>query len=112
MNKLMILLCTVWFAACNNQASTPASDRSDTTRNASAITTTNLSTESEMEILDECIANAKDNAGNDLGDEKAYTLCRCVLLQMQQKYPGADSTALVNYLRDTAQVVQMARQCQ
>lgn len=65
-----------------------------------------------MEILDECIDNAKDNAGNDLDDAKAYSLCRCVLLQMQQKFPNADSSALVAHLRDTTDVVQMARQCQ
>lgn len=108
----MILFCTVLFAACNNQGSTSASDRGDTARSASAVTTTNLSRESEMEILDECIDNAKDNTGNDLDDSRAYALCRCVLLQMQQKFPGADSSALVAHLRDTTDVVQMAKQCQ
>jgi hypothetical protein len=112
MNKLIILFCIVFFAACSNEASTPAGDRKDTARTTASFGSTTLSRESELQILDECIDNAKDNAGNDLDDAKAYALCRCVLLQMQQKYPGADSTALVEHLRDTTHVVQMAQQCQ
>jgi hypothetical protein len=112
MNKLMIFLCTVTLAACNNESSAPAADRNDTVSNTRPVGTTSLSRESELQILDECITNAKDNAGNDLDDARAYALCRCVLLQMQEKYPSADSTALVAHLRDTTDVVQMARQCQ
>jgi hypothetical protein len=112
MNKLLMLFCATILIACNNEGSTTASGNKDTARNTAAVTTTNLSTETEMEILAECVDNAKDNAGNDLDDARAFALCRCVLVHMQQKYPGADSTALVNYLRDTTQVVQMARECQ
>ena len=108
----MILLCTALLVACNNEASTPAEANSDTMGTRPPIGSTSLSRESELQILDECIANAKDNTGNDLDDARAYSLCRCVLLQMQEKYPTADSTALVNYLRDTTQVVQMAKDCQ
>ena len=111
MNKLMILLCMMVLAACNNEASTPAETDSDAIGTTPPIGSTSLSRESELQILDECMANAKDNAGNDLDDARAYALCRCVLLQMQEKHPGADSTALVSYLRDTTQVVQMAREC-
>lgn len=108
----MILLCTIVLTACTNKASTPAEANSDTVATRPPIGSTSLSRESELEILDECIANAKDNAGNDLDDARAYALCRCVLLQMQEKHPDADSTALVNYLRDTTQVAQLARECQ
>jgi hypothetical protein len=112
MNKLMMLFCAFVMVACNNQDATPAADQSDTAGTNASINTTSLSRESEMEILDECISNAKDNAGNDLDNARAYSLCRCVLLQMQEKYPGADSTALVNYLRDTTQVVELAKKCE
>lgn len=108
MKKLMIFVCTMAFVACNNTAS--VADRTDTV--PAPIGATSLSKESELEILDECIANAKDNAGNDLDDARAFALCRCVLLQMQQKYPTADSTELVVHLRDTSDVMQMARECQ
>ena len=112
MTKLMILFCTMVLLACNNETSTTAAGSDDSATTKPSIGSTSLSKESELQILDGCIANAKDNAGNDLDDARAYALCRCVLLQMQQKYPGADSTALVNYLRDTTQVVQLARECE
>ena len=111
MQKLFFILCCALFIACNNEDTSATVDQNESSRTATSVTT-NLSKESEMEILAECVDNAKDNAGNDLDDAKAYALCRCVLLQMQEKYPGADSSALVNYLRDTTQVVQMAEKCQ
>ncbi len=69
---------------------------------------TSLPQKSELEILAGCVDNAKAN----LGEAKAYALCKCILGQVQQKYPGADSTALINHLNDTTQVAQMAKQCQ
>ncbi len=109
MHKLLSILCLAFIIACNNQASAPASEKTENKNSASSVVVTNLSTETEMEILAGCVENAK---ASNLEEAKAFTLCRCVLRQMQEKYPEADSTALVGHLRDTAQVVQMAKQCQ
>jgi hypothetical protein len=109
MHKLLLLLCCACFIACNNQS---ASEKNESSTSTSPAVGTVLSTESEMEILAECVDNAKDNAGNDLDDARAFSVCRCILRQMQERYPNADSTALVNYLTDTTQVAQMAKQCQ
>lgn len=106
MPYLILLLCTFLFIACNNQSSEPATKQGAVSTTATAGKTT-LSRESEMEILDECIDNAKAT----LGAEKSYALCSCILRQVQEKHPGADSTALVDHLSDTAQVAQMAQQC-
>ena len=107
MKKLFFLFCCACFIACSNQ---PASDPENKNNNNPTVLG-NLSTESEMEILAGCVDNAKDNAGNDLDDAKAFALCRCVLQEMQKKYPDADSVAIVNYLSDTTQVAELAKKC-
>jgi hypothetical protein len=111
MYKLLCLVCCAWLLACTNE-SAPERKDSTTNANASPAAGTSLSTDSEMEILAECVDNAKDNAGNDLDDARAFAVCRCVLSQMQERYPQADSSAIVAYLTDTTQVAEMARKCQ
>lgn len=109
MPYLILIFCAFLFTACNNQSPAPENKQgvgSSTT--APSNKATSLSRESEMEILDECIENAKAT----LGAEKSYTLCRCILRQVQEKHPSADSTALVMHLSDTAEVAQMAQKCQ
>ena len=108
MKKLLFLFCCACFMACSNQ---PASDTEKNNTAGSPTVSSTLSTESEMEILAGCVDNAKDNAGNDLDDAKAFALCRCVLQEMQKKYPDADSVALVNHLSDTTQVAELAKKC-
>jgi hypothetical protein len=108
MPYLILLFCSFLFVACsNNQSSAPANKQGAVSTTATSNKATSLSRESEMEILDECIDNAKAT----LGAEKSYALCRCILRQVQEKHPGADSTALVTHLSDTAEVAQMAQKC-
>jgi hypothetical protein len=111
MYKVIFLFCCLSFIACsNNESSTPAENKGDTANTTSNALphVTNLQPESELEVLASCV----DNAKAQLGEQKAFALCKCVLGQVQQKYPGADSTAIVAHLSDTAQVAQMAKQCQ
>lgn len=107
MHKLLFFLCGLFLLACNNQSSTAGNK--DTT--ASATTTGANSprfTEDELDFLGPCFDNAKAT----LGEQRAYTLCRCIYQQVQQKYPGADSTTLVQHMSDTAEVRQMTINCQ
>lgn len=107
MYKLIFSFCSLFFIACNNQSETPSDTQGTTTNKAATPLRTALSRESEMEILDECIDNAKGN----IGESRAYSLCKCVLNQIQAKHPDADSTALVMHLSDTTEVARMAQQC-
>lgn len=108
MHKLLFFLCSLFFIACNNnQSSAPAAEK-NAAKSSNPIHMTSLSEKSELEILSGCVDNAKAN----LGEAKAYSLCKCILGQVQQKHPGADSSALVTHLSDTAEVAQMAKQCQ
>jgi hypothetical protein len=106
MQKLFFLLGTLCFFACNNQSADTS--RQDTTAKKTTIgNTTILSRESELEILDGCIDNAKGN----VGESRAYAICKCVLGQVQEKYPTADSSDLVMHLSDTAEVARMVLKC-
>lgn len=107
MKPLIFLCCTVIFLACNNQSTESETLNADSSNNRSATPSTLLSEESELEIMAGCVDNAKPN----LGEAKAYALCKCVLEQIQEKFPGADSSALIGYLNDTTQVRQMAEEC-
>jgi hypothetical protein len=109
MKKLLFFSCAVFVLACNNQSATGESGKDTAARSASPTVMTHLSAESEMEILEGCIDNAK---ASKLDETKAYALCRCVLRQVQEKYPSADSTALVDHMSDSTEMVQMVKKCQ
>ncbi len=108
MNKFLLLACAVVAVACSNEATTGDNRKDTATGNTSPTVMTSLSTESEMEILEGCVENAK---ASNLDEAKAYSLCRCVLQKVQQKYPGADSSALVDHMSDTTEVREMVEAC-
>jgi hypothetical protein len=108
MKKLLFFLCATIVMACNNQAANSKSSKDTATGSTTVSGVSHFSKESEMEILAGCIDNAK---ASNVDEAKAYALCRCVLKQVQEKYPQADSTALVDHLSDTTQVAQMVQQC-
>lgn len=107
MTKRLFLLFYIFCFSCTEQAS-----KNDNNNDNSKATTNNaaqsLPKENAMEILAGCVDNAKAN----LGEAKAFAMCNCVLEQVQKKYPGADSTAIVMHLSDTAEVARMAKDCQ
>ena len=106
MIKRFCILVYIFCFSCNNEAS-----KTDTNRDSAAApgsVTNSFSKESELEILASCVDNAKAT----LGDAKAYALCKCVLGQVQEKHPTADSAALIRYLSDTTEVAAMAKKCQ
>lgn len=105
MSKFLLLFSMALLFACTNQTS----EKNTTDKNAASVVATTLSAESEMEILSGCVAEAK---ANNVDEAKAFALCRCVLRQMQEKYPTADSAQLVAHLRDTAEVVQLTEKCE
>ncbi|NTS39577.1 hypothetical protein HRG84_01555 [Flavisolibacter sp. BT320] len=106
MFKRFCLVAYIFCFSCSNDAADTASEKAATPA-APGEVTTSFSKESELEILAECVDNAKEN----LGDAQAYALCKCVLGQVQKKYPGADSAALITYLSDTTEVAAMAKEC-
>ena len=106
MIKRLCLLVYIFCFSCNNESSKPATE--NTSAAAPGNVTQTLSKESELEILAGCV----DNARASLGDAKAYALCKCVLGQVQEKHPDADSAALIRYLSDTTEVAAMAKKCQ
>lgn len=107
MNISTLFFCSILFLACSNSEKSE-STRADSANNIAATPATRLPEEAELEILAGCVDNAKAT----LGDAKAFALCRCVLSQVQEKYPNADSAALIQYLSDTTEVAAMAKKCQ
>ncbi|RYZ27574.1 MAG: hypothetical protein EOO10_12305 [Chitinophagaceae bacterium] len=106
MFKRFCFAATIFCFACSNEASDPATENASPSAAPGGVTSS-LSKESELEILAECVDNAKEN----LGDTQAYALCKCVLGQVQKKYPDADSAALIMHLSDTTEVAAMAKEC-
>ena len=106
MIKRIFLLAYIFCFSCSNESSGPGTENASTTAAPGGITQA-LSKESELEILAGCV----DNAKTTLGDAKAYALCKCVLGQVQEKYPSADSAALIRYLNDTTEVAAMVKNC-
>jgi hypothetical protein len=106
MYKLIFLFNGLLLLACNNQSTTAGPNKDSVAKSAAA--GTNKFTADELEFLAPCF----DNAKNNLGEDRAYTLCRCLYEQVQKKYPGADSTTLMQHLSDTAEVRQMTQNCQ
>ena len=104
MNKLILLFAS-FILACNNQSTT--TNNKDTTRKDTAITTAHWTNEEELEFMDGCVAGAETN----MGKEKAYSYCKCVLKQMQAKYNIYDSTAMNKLQNDTAEIARMAQNC-
>lgn len=106
MYKMLFLFGALSLLACNNQSTTAGAGRDTATKSAAA--GASKFTPDELEFLAPCF----DNAKNTLGEDRAYTLCRCLYEQVQKKYPGADSTTLMQHLSDTAEVRQMTMNCQ
>lgn len=105
MIKRFCILLYIFCFSCSNDTSQTANSK-DSAVTPGAVTNS-FSKESELEILASCVDNAKAT----LGDANAYALCKCVLGQVQEKYPSADSAALIRYLSDTTEVAAMARKC-
>ncbi|HEV7329794.1 MAG TPA: hypothetical protein VGN63_02045 [Flavisolibacter sp.] len=106
MIKRICLLVYIFCFSCSNETSNSATENASTSAAPGGVTQA-LSKESELEILAGCV----DNAKTTLGDTRAYALCKCVLGQVQEKHPQADSAALIRYLSDTTEVAAMARNC-
>lgn len=107
MLKRFCLLAYIFCFSCSNESSNSTSEDSSAMAPPGSVTQA-FSKESELEILASCV----DNAKTTLGDAKAYALCKCVLGQVQEKHPNADSAALIQYLSDTTEVAAMAKKCQ
>ena len=106
MFKRFCLALYIFCFSCSNEASNTATEKAYASAAPGGVTRT-LSKESELEIIGECVDNAKAT----LGDTQAYALCKCVLGQVQDKYPNADSAALIMHLSDTTEVAAMAKAC-
>jgi hypothetical protein len=106
MYKLLFLLSGLFLLACNNQSST-AGGKADSQKNTAANLTANWSKEREMNFLSDCVENARTLYNETQG----YALCKCMLGQVQRKYPTADSAALLQHLSDTAEVAKMIKDC-
>lgn len=106
MCKLIFVFCTVFFLACKNN-STPANGKAATLTNSSSNTAKTWSKEDELEFIDGCVGNAQEQ----LGATQAYSLCKCMLVQVKEKFAAADSIAIATHLSDTAQITQMMRKC-
>jgi hypothetical protein len=106
MLKRICLAAYIFCFSCSNENTSTVTENSSASAAPGGVTKT-LSKESELEILAECVDNAKAT----LGDTQAYALCKCVLGQVQDKYPNADSAALIVHLSDTTEVATMAKTC-
>ena len=107
MFKFFFLMSAFCLLACSNQASNQADNKDSASSNNSNTAKASF-TPDELEFLGPCY----DQAKAQLGEQRAYSLCRCIYNQVQQKYPGADSATLVQHMSDTAEVRQMTLNCQ
>lgn len=107
MKKLSLLFCGLVALACNNQASTTSSKDTTATSATTGVASKAPLTDDAMQFLSTCVDNAKALHG----EQGAYSLCKCLYGQVQQKYPGADSATLLTHLNDTAEVAQMVQKC-
>ncbi len=105
MNKLIALIVSFIFIACNNPSSNTADNKDTTSKNTIPPAATNWTSEDELEFTAGCVDNVKVR----LGEEKAYAYCKCVLDQVKTKY-AMDST-IVDKLSDTAEIAKMALNC-
>jgi len=104
MQKIIFLLCTIMIVACTNRTATSGNTAADSTTTTAANPPLN---EEEMRFLTGCVENAKTR----YTEAQSFVLCKCMLTQVQQKYPSADSATLLQHLSDTAEVAQMIRNC-
>ncbi|MDB5208921.1 MAG: hypothetical protein JWR72_3996 [Flavisolibacter sp.] len=105
-NTVVLSLASLFFTACNNDASTTAAGNDTAVKNTTSATAQSWTQEDELEFMSGCVDNAKGR----FGEEKAYTYCKCILAQVKTKY-AMDST-LISKLSDTAQVAKMAQNCE
>jgi hypothetical protein len=105
MQKTFFLFCGFFLLACNNQSST-ADNKGDSTTTGTTTGTAALDADA-LSFISPCVESAKALHG----EQGAYTLCKCLYGQVQQKYPNADSTSLRQHMTDTAEVAQMVQNC-
>ena len=103
---MLLLVASLLFMACSNDASTTAAGNDTAAKNTSPATAQTWTQEDELEFMSGCVDNAKGR----FGEAKAYTYCKCILAQVETKY-AMDST-LISKLSDTAQVAKMAQNCE
>ena len=98
MIRYIVLLLLVAVTACNSKKTNPAGPAS--TKDTSW-------TADELDFIDGCVANAAES----IGEEKAFILCKCILLQVKNENPSLDSSFLVRLSSDTAKVARLAKNC-
>ena len=105
MSKVFSLLLILALAtACNSNNSKVDASDIGAAKQDSTVTKYNWTTEEEKQYLADCVNNAKPR----LNDTAAYAYCKCVLQQLKQKFPTADSAAVV---LDSAMAAQLAANC-
>ena len=101
MYKFILLAALCSFAACKNDQKGGKSLTDTKSTKAGGFTA------EEMEFVDGCVENAKAN----LGEEKAFILCKCILTQFKKENPSMDSTIMVRMMNDTAKIARLAANC-
>ena len=102
---LPIALCLL--VACNNSENKGKDSTNSVTRSSVALPADSLEREATFSFIDGCMQNARVT----LGDQKAFSFCKCIYDQIKAKNPGADSVAIEELARDTASVTKMAASC-
>lgn len=105
MQKIIFLFCALSLFACNNESSTNTNKDTATKSTAANVT---LNTDA-LSFLSPCVDSTKTHF--NLSEQEAYSFCKCLYSQVQQKHPNEDSLTLLNHLSDTAEVAQMAANC-
>lgn len=109
MYKIIFFLAVVGFTACKSKpATTPAGTGKKSTNDSSLTTVpSQWSGEEENQFMDNCVANALTRYNND--QKKAFSYCKCVLTQVQQRFPVADSADAL--MQDTVQMAAILQRC-
>jgi len=106
MMKTTLLCCCLFFFACKNQSNTPATD-ADNTKTKTSATQNAAATNDDMEFLSGCVDNAKQL----YSEADAFVLCKCMLGQVKEKYPNADSATIMQHFSDSTEVKKMVQKC-
>ena len=99
----ILLLAALAFASCKDDNKAPDKQQNPTNGTSKDSTLT----ADEMDFVDGCVENAQAT----IGEEKAFVLCKCILMQVKKDNPNLDSATLARTVSDTAEIGALAKNC-
>lgn len=106
MYRFLFFALAAGLFACNDSGSSTKTTASRE-RKTSSLPADSVAREATYSFIDGCMENAKLTLGN----EKAYSFCKCIYAQLKAENPKADSLEIDKLALDTARLAKMADAC-